>query len=121
MNRHLVGILDPCEVGAIRVHMVMTMEQEDLLCRTAQNLLRILSHGGYNAILGLDQKIGSYSLTSYFNFSVILCLNSQVILLLNYPSGTVSLSHLKIMSTTQHFTIERLEKNLKMKKLKRKW
>jgi interleukin enhancer-binding factor 2 len=38
--------------------MVMTMEQEDLLCRTAQNLLRILSHGGYNAILCLDQKNG---------------------------------------------------------------
>ena len=50
------GILDPCEVGAIRVHMVMTMEQEDLLCLTAQNLLRILSQGGFNAILGLDQR-----------------------------------------------------------------
>jgi len=50
------GILDPCEVGAIRVHMVMTMEQEDILCLTAQNLLRILSQSGYNVILGLDQK-----------------------------------------------------------------
>ena len=56
LNKIIIGILDPCEVGAIRVHMVLTMEQEDLLCRTAQNISRILSHGGYSAVLGLDQK-----------------------------------------------------------------
>jgi len=32
------------------------MEQEDLLWRTSQNLLRILLHGGHNAVLGLDQS-----------------------------------------------------------------
>jgi len=49
-----VGFIDPCESGQVRVHSVLSLEEQDTLCATSQTLLRVLGHGGFNEMLAIE-------------------------------------------------------------------
>jgi len=51
------GIIDPCETGNIRIQTLLSLEQQDLLCMTAQHLVRIMAHGGFIAVLNGNDNI----------------------------------------------------------------
>lgn len=71
------GIADPCEQGALRIHTSLSLEEQDLICLTAQTLLRVLTNGGHKQVLGIE---GNSSKTRTYIYT------HKTLKMLNQPS-----------------------------------
>ena len=71
------GIIDPCENSPNRVHTSMTLDQQDQVCYTFQTLLRILAHGGFKQILGLELNSAIATTPSVWSSGVVLIPSSK--------------------------------------------
>lgn len=51
------SIADPFEATSVRIHTLLTLEQQDVVCLTAQTLIRILAVAGFKPILEGDTSL----------------------------------------------------------------